>query len=805
MRHRHQLRSSHNSSNFIGGSGMSRNYRRRKSGQSLPLIALMIVVIVAMVGLSVDVGNAYGQQRRMQNAANAGALAGMSSVMANQRNQDVWANVQRTMAGNRVDNSGAQYSYRADYVLENGSVVMLGTWNGSTAYVPNGTQSPPKNIVRVQVTISERVDTYFARVVGKNDLTVNANGNACVGGYGLGVYPLGIPLNLKKTIKGNGNQPDQPYHRIYRSNGSELPNTSPDWGNWDKMKGMTIHLPVDNWSQDMAGTHISWLSWTGGNGASELDAGMTYPGTLQDGFVEGTELDASTPNTKPLKQLTLGDWINGDTGVKASLKDELDAHQVKNRDLILPIYDKAGKQGDVTSFHMVKMGIFRIKDYAFTGSPKYIKVQYLGDAQARPTECASESDPDDSYESAKRFNVDGTTKVNRVWSTQAQSTSTYDIVLVMDTSASMEFDWNDRRKGTAGYQYPRINDAKKAVVDFVQGFDIAGDPDARISFVTFGGTGNNAAKIQSNWTTSGCTPAEISSNACTTQKKWASIQQKATSMTTNGYTPGPIAFEAVEDLLRSKRQPPAGKQYRQIVLFATDGVFNVCGKDRGAQDCPYSKLVPFDGSGGNNPEYYLNNPSYNMVSGRPVWQAQQVASRIKNSGARVFVVALTPRGGDFNPAGLPEMSSGTGYYYEADDGGAMANIYARIKEKIDGDRCQPMEGWQPAEGAQIKLTQPSNPTFLKTVIADTNGQWRFADLEAGQYVVKSDPVTITSREDGKTRKYSRLRNGFNLSEENQASININPQYPNGATVYSELLLSLPLGPDGAPLNGCNTP
>jgi len=799
MRYRQQLRSSNNSSNFIGGSGMSRNYRRREAGQSLPLIAMMIVVIVAMVGLSVDVGNAYGQQRRMQDAANAGALAGMNSVMANQRNQDVWTNVQRTMAGNRVDNSGPQYSYRADYVLENGSVVMLGSWNGSTAYVPNGSQSVPNNVVRVQVTISERVDTYFARVVGQNDLTVNANGNACVGGYNLGVYPLGIPLNLKKTAD------NQPYHRIYRSNGSELPNTSADWGNWDKMKGMTLYLPIDNWKDDMAGTHISWLSWTGGNGSNELDAGMTFPGTLQDGFVEGLELDASTPNTKPLKQLTLGDWINGETGVRAQLKDEFDAHKVKDRDLILPIYDKAGKQGGVTSFHMVKMGVFRIKEYDFLSSPKFIKVQYLGDAKTRPTLCASERDPDDSYESAKRFNVEGTTKVNRVWSTKSESAVTYDIVLVMDTSASMEFDWNDRRPGTSGFQYARMVDAKKSIVDFVQGFDVTGDPDARMAFVTFGATGPNAAKVQTNWTTSGCSTAEIAAQACTENKKWSTIQQKANSLTTSGYTPGPQGFEAVEQLLRSTRTPASGKQYRQIVLFATDGVFNVCGTDRGAQNCPYGKMVPFDGSGGNNPEYYLNNPSYNMVSGRPIWQAQQVASRIKNSGARVFVIALTPRGGDFNPAGLPEMSSGTGYYYEADDSGAMSNIYAQIKEKIEGDRCQPMEVWQPAEGAQIKLTQPSNPTFLKTVVADTNGQWKIADLEAGQYVVKSEPLTISSKEDGKTRKYSRIRNGFNLSEENQASININPQYPNGATVYSELLLSLPLGPDGAPLNGCNTP
>ena len=147
------------------------------------------------------------------------------------------------MPGNRVDNASAAYNYRADYVLENGDVVMLGTLNGSTAYVPNGSQSAPKNIVRVQVTITERVDTYFATVIGRNSMTVNANGNACVGTYGLGVYPLGIPLKLKPY---DPRRTNERYHRIYTSSGSEMAPSDPNWNNWDKMKDMSIYLPVEN-------------------------------------------------------------------------------------------------------------------------------------------------------------------------------------------------------------------------------------------------------------------------------------------------------------------------------------------------------------------------------------------------------------------------------------------------------------------------------------------------------------------------------------------------------------------------------
>jgi Flp pilus assembly protein TadG len=52
----------------------------REQGQSIVVIALLIVGLVAMLGLVIDGGNAYLQRRRMQNAADAGALAGARTL-----------------------------------------------------------------------------------------------------------------------------------------------------------------------------------------------------------------------------------------------------------------------------------------------------------------------------------------------------------------------------------------------------------------------------------------------------------------------------------------------------------------------------------------------------------------------------------------------------------------------------------------------------------------------------------------------------------------------------------------------------
>ena len=53
-----------------------RSNQSRESGQTLVLVALMLVGFVAMLGLVLDGGNIYFQRRRMQNAADAGAIAG---------------------------------------------------------------------------------------------------------------------------------------------------------------------------------------------------------------------------------------------------------------------------------------------------------------------------------------------------------------------------------------------------------------------------------------------------------------------------------------------------------------------------------------------------------------------------------------------------------------------------------------------------------------------------------------------------------------------------------------------------------
>ncbi len=388
---------------------MNRSYRRIQSGQSIVLLALMIVVIVGMVGLSVDVGNAHGQQRRMQNAANAGALGGLNAVLYGKDNSAVWTNIQRSLAGNKVAVDGAPFIYQADYLDSAGNAKTLCRWAGSggcpsDTEIGKGVANPPKDVSRIQVTITERVDTYFARVVGRNYLTVGASGDACPGHFAQGVYPLAVPIALQQyKVDNNDKKTSDPYQIIYQP----LPNGSPNYGakvnpslypktpgDWDPdLIDYFIYLPLGNNDGGLPGAHIAWLSWSGANGASTLQASWQNPGSLQEEFNEGPILDPNAPvPANPIPhQLDINDWINGDTGVKATIDDPQGQYlaSLVKKDVLLPMYDEADKNGE-TSYHFVKMGRFQIWGYDLQGGTKYFLLKYKGDASGgTATECAT--------------------------------------------------------------------------------------------------------------------------------------------------------------------------------------------------------------------------------------------------------------------------------------------------------------------------------------------------------------------------------------------------------------------------------
>ncbi len=134
--------------------------RHQQRGQTLVIVALMAVTLVAVLALAIDGGNIYSQRRRMQNAADAGALAGARALAADQGTTGAQAAVDQFAAANGAQTWTTDFSGR-----------------------------------RVTVTAGETFRTYFASVIGIR--TFDAQATAAAEWYpaipnGLGLVPLAV-------------------------------------------------------------------------------------------------------------------------------------------------------------------------------------------------------------------------------------------------------------------------------------------------------------------------------------------------------------------------------------------------------------------------------------------------------------------------------------------------------------------------------------------------------------------------------------------------------------------------------------
>src|SRR5689334_7937317 len=146
----------------------------RARGQSIPIIALMIVVLFAMVGLSVDVGNTYAANRSAVRATNAATLAAMDKLIKGGDDASIGTVIAASYRSNGIDAQldpsaplgSGQRRILARYLDSNGNPIVSCNI-GRCGTVPG-------NVSYIQIKADGTVDTYFARVVGRNTLPVTA-------------------------------------------------------------------------------------------------------------------------------------------------------------------------------------------------------------------------------------------------------------------------------------------------------------------------------------------------------------------------------------------------------------------------------------------------------------------------------------------------------------------------------------------------------------------------------------------------------------------------------------------------------
>jgi Tfp pilus assembly protein PilX len=254
------------------------NPPRSPRGQVLVIVAVGMVLLIAMVGLVIDGGYAWGQQRATQNATDATAEAG-AVVLVQQlagvtvTDTDVLTSVEAVAAANgypAVDPavdciggppaSGVQ-GICAYYTDVDGNVITSGGAPIAVGTLAGG--APPTGAAGVVAKAQKTINTFMARVIGINTFNITAPatavagyvGGVCDSALGCAVLPVALPVSILTC------QPGQP--------GFEYTG-----GNYEKNTSDPYVVPLCSNSPG----NVGWLDWTPtAGGTSELINSIKNP------------------------------------------------------------------------------------------------------------------------------------------------------------------------------------------------------------------------------------------------------------------------------------------------------------------------------------------------------------------------------------------------------------------------------------------------------------------------------------------------------------------------------------------------
>lgn len=368
--------------------GIARLIRRRDRGQSIPLIALVIVILIAMVGLSVDVGNTFAEEREVVAASNTAALAGMNAFLRNRTAAitTVYEAINASLAANGVDPNNPSLTITRTFLDSKGSPVK------DKSEIKVDPAQVPADAAYVQVKVTGTVDTYFARIVNRNTLPINATAYAGSCPAGNGVYPITV---WSQYIQGDK----------FVNPGPDIPGEAPTkykanvGGDYEGYSSRRIYLKA----QANVPGGFSYLQWTdpskGGGSAVTLADALGGFGNLSKGFEEMPWPSGypNKPSVYPVMpgQLNAGDWVRSNTGLSNSndVRAAIDGHINNQTKLILPIFDDAVDGGQNGAYHIVRMGLFVITEHGKENGKDYFNVIYLGDASQQRTACGVQPPP----------------------------------------------------------------------------------------------------------------------------------------------------------------------------------------------------------------------------------------------------------------------------------------------------------------------------------------------------------------------------------------------------------------------------
>ena len=189
-------------------------------GQSLVLVALMIIGLVGFVGLAVDVGFVFARRAQLTAAVDAAALAGATEVVG-------------------PGGIGSANTRALQYLHSNGvpADVTYGTFFSD---------APPPDLIGVQtyvITVTWPVDLYFLRVLGRDHVNLTRSATAAY-------FPLADIYASRRVEDGALTTSNQSVFGPHICTGygdpvSPAPDHNPQWGVQQGVYHYRIMIPPD--------------------------------------------------------------------------------------------------------------------------------------------------------------------------------------------------------------------------------------------------------------------------------------------------------------------------------------------------------------------------------------------------------------------------------------------------------------------------------------------------------------------------------------------------------------------------------
>jgi Flp pilus assembly protein TadG len=315
------------------------SYLNNQQGVSAVIIAICIVMLVGFVALAIDVGHLYVARNELQNAADAGALAGAHNLF-NENMTSVNEDANQFAYDAAVANLADQSPVEVEDPLSNNGDVQRGHWSFTTrTFTPNDSLEVVPllgrseddldvdlNFINAVKVITRRnttkITSFFAGIFGWKGFSGSTDAVAYIGFAGdIMTAEIDQPIAIcAQSVVSEFSEPFDP---------SAPPGIDPCWetGGWDSCSlscntGTMLDSGSDKNAQDPTHNTAAWINYTKENdpggcqtaSASDMNQ-LVCAEELPEGLSKELEIGQGVGATGGVQQSTLTKlkncWLDG--------------------------------------------------------------------------------------------------------------------------------------------------------------------------------------------------------------------------------------------------------------------------------------------------------------------------------------------------------------------------------------------------------------------------------------------------------------------------------------------------------------